>query len=708
MHEPSTLARLSILLLTLLVSVLGCGAKGGGGTSPPSTFDGPPPATGGGAFPPGAGGVTFPWPVFDGTVPDVPEAAAPSKTWYVDAVHGDDKNDGTTFATAKKTLSAAYLNGAVQAGDTILLGGGVYREYVAWSNGPSGKAGAPLTIGSYGRGTGAPILDGGVKPNTWTRTTSNGRTTVWQTPTAGLAEISAKQPVLGVYVNGPKGEFALKEVFHTILLSDSTPRGQLSQSFAPLPPVETGADIKDGSNKWYQDTAAGVVYADFGGTLGGDDPNTADISLLFDSENGGGGHRLLIYLGPGHDYFKFVGLTIRAGSWSGVYTVSNGHTFDHCDFKFNGGAALLFAQTSNAPGSGNVVTNSRVWMNILQNWPRFNNGYTSGGWPAAIDWSTQSNGLAEGNVVYLNGGEGLTVGNSDIADMPSVNNEVRHNIIFDNFSVNLYVNNVQNVRIEQNFVFQHPRDEGQTFDGLFEMSPSFNGDFGKRVTPNNLNLGDEPGSATDHQAHLANITVVNNIFAGGKFGFVDYDDGTSGPSHHGLKNCTIANNTWVLGAEPVPGQHSFVWMHAIDPALGPDQSANSILQNNVFATATPIDWFVRAADADGRGIDADYNVYSGPGTWANGPLGMMDFATWKTAHPNWDAHSVQADAQLTDPGEFNQTIAQKLVYDWSKAAPKAGSPALGSGKTGLAAVTTDFTGAARPAGSPDIGAIAAK
>jgi len=676
----------------------------GGSTAPSTTVVTPPPAVGTSTFPPG--GVTFPWPVFDGSIPDVATAVAPAKTWYADAVHGDDNNDGTTFAKAKKTLSAAFLKTAVQAGDTILLGGGIYREYVSWSNGPSGKAGAPITIGSYGRGTGAPILDGGIKPNTWTRYTAQGQTTVWQTPTAGLTQITPNVPVLGIYVNGPKGESALKEVFHTINVNDSTKRGQLAEAYAPLPPVETQANIADGSNKWYYDDAAGVVYADFGGSLGGADPNAADVSLLFDSLNSGAGHRIMIYLGQGHDYFKFVGLTIRAASWSGVYTESNGQTFDHCDFKFNGGAAILFSNSPTAPGNGNVVTNSRVWMNILQNWPRFNNANTTGGWPAAIAWSTQSNALAEGNVVYLNGGEGLTVGNSDVAGVPSVNNEVRHNVVFDNFSVNMYVNNVQNVRLEQNFVFQHPRDESQTFDGLFETSKGYAEDWGKRITPNNLNMGDEPGSSYDHQAHLGNITVVNNIFVGGKFGFVDYDDGTAAPNRHGLKNCTIANNTWVLGSETIPGQHSFVWLHSIDPTEGGDPSTNSIIQNNIFATATPADWFTRSADADGRGIDADYNVYSGPATWVNSPDGLMSFAVWKTAHPNWDAHSVQGNALLQDTGEFNQTIAQKLVYDWSKVMPMAGSPARGGGNVGIAAVTTDFTGATRAAGSHDVGAIA--
>src|SRR4051794_15343676 len=61
------------------------------------------PPGGGGTFPPG--GVTFPWPVFDGTVPDTPESST-GKTWYCDPVHGDDQADGTSFASAKRTLNA--------------------------------------------------------------------------------------------------------------------------------------------------------------------------------------------------------------------------------------------------------------------------------------------------------------------------------------------------------------------------------------------------------------------------------------------------------------------------------------------------------------------------------------------------------------------------------------------------------------------------
>jgi len=51
-------------------------------------------------------------------------------------------------------------------------------------------------------------------------------------------------------------------------------------------------------------------------------------------------------------------------------------------------------------------------------------------------------------------------------------------------------------------------------------------------------------------------------------------------------------------------------------------------------------------------------------------------------------------------------VARKPVYDWSKAALLAGSRALGVGTFQSSHFTTDFTGAARPSGTYDIGAIA--
>src|SRR6267142_4323099 len=95
----------------LAAATAGCGNSvvgtpdGGGG----------PPGGGTGEFPPG--GTTFPWPVFDNKIPDAPEATGGATTWYADAQNGNDSNNGTSFATAKKTLNAIITGGGLKAGD---------------------------------------------------------------------------------------------------------------------------------------------------------------------------------------------------------------------------------------------------------------------------------------------------------------------------------------------------------------------------------------------------------------------------------------------------------------------------------------------------------------------------------------------------------------------------------------------------------------
>jgi len=641
------------------------------------------------------GGVSLPWQVFDGSVPDVPFATAPGRTYFCDATNGNDTYDGSSFAHGagnvgpKKTVNS--ILSTLRPGDTLLLGGGIYREYLSFGS-ASGSAAAPITIGSYGRGTGAPILDGGLKPNGvngWTRYSAQGQTTVWQVAMHSFPQITAKQPVLGIYVNNGSQESALREVIHGQVSGYGGPAGA-------LPPNQTQANVTDRSNNWYYEPSTATLYADFGGSLASGDPNAADVSVLFNSHASGNAQQVINLNAP-NGYFHFVGLTIRAASWGGVYTESQGNSFDHCDFKFNGGAAALFGSAQNS------VLYSRAWMNVLDNWPRFNNGYTGGGWPSALSWSGHGGGLSLGNVVYMNGGEGVdfsgTMSTNNATPDLVTNNVVRHNVIYDNFSVNLYVVSIQGVTAEQNFVFQHPLDPSQTFDHLLE-DPGYGGDLFRRLVPINLGLGDEPGSSFDGKAYLSNITVVNNVFAGGKRGFLDWDDGTIDKGH-GLRNCTIANNTFVLANQALTGFPGYAF------GTGALVNDNSIVLNNLMTTTSATDdSFVQVLAAGaGSGITLDYSLYSGPGRWSS--IGTNEaFAAWKVAYTQWDQHSLAAAALLADETEFSQPTAQRPVYDWRKAAPSSGSPAYGSGTDLSNHFTTDFTGATRTRGAYDLGAIA--
>ena len=647
--------------------------------------------------------MTFPWPIWDGTLPDVPPSTT-GNTWYADAQHGNDGNDGRSFATAKRTLTAAIP--LVNAGDTLLVAGGIYREYAPFGD-LHGSASAPVTVGSYGHGTGAPILDGGFKPASWTHYTAQGQQNVWQASLAGVSQISASQPVLGIYVNNGQAESALREVYH------GSTNGNPQLYTCPLPPTQDQTNITDGSNNWYYDATANTLYADFGGTLGSGDPNEADLSVLFNS-HANSTPQTLFSLDSSQTYLNFVGLTLRASSWNGVYSEASYITFDHCDAKFNGGAGIEFEYPGNSGSvTNNSVTFSRIWMNVLDNWPRFNNGNSSGGWPSALSWGNQSNALAQGNVVYHNGGEGLIVGGtfSEDGHTPhvSVNNVVRNNVIFDNWSVNLYFVSTQNGLADQNYVFQHPLNANDTFPNLLTINSEYGEDWGRRMEPINLSLGDETyGSTFDGQAWLMNITVINNIFVGGKRGLYDYDDGTCcngtlpNCNVHGLRNDVIANNTFVLGSqELMGGWQGYGWQNA--SVMG-DTSVNSLFENNLIVTASSDDDMISlGASGANPQVTTDFNLFSGPGVFG-ATQGNVNFMTWQTDARPWDQHSTTGDAMLANTSAFTQTVDQVFVYDWHNAIPASGSPAHNAGTDLSSHFTDDFTNATRPSGSFTIGA----
>jgi len=133
------------------------------GTSSPGTFQGNQAGT---TFDPGtlAYETTYYWRIDEKnaagtttgqvwsftTVPDVPVA-----DYYVDVVHGNDLNAGTTIGAPFKTIGKAVT--VVAAGNTVLVMPGTYPEYVNMTT-AAGTAGNPITFKGYTDG-GAVIID---------------------------------------------------------------------------------------------------------------------------------------------------------------------------------------------------------------------------------------------------------------------------------------------------------------------------------------------------------------------------------------------------------------------------------------------------------------------------------------------------------------------------------------------------------------------
>ncbi|CAM3986498.1 hypothetical protein SAMN06265348_104441 [Pedobacter westerhofensis] len=69
-------------------------------------------------------------------------------SYYVNGTSGSDSNDGTSAATALKTIQAALWKTADSAGTTIYVAGGTYKERLYWPH-SGASAAEPLTLTNY-------------------------------------------------------------------------------------------------------------------------------------------------------------------------------------------------------------------------------------------------------------------------------------------------------------------------------------------------------------------------------------------------------------------------------------------------------------------------------------------------------------------------------------------------------------------------------
>ncbi|NJK43724.1 MAG: hypothetical protein HC933_05075 [Pleurocapsa sp. SU_196_0] len=301
------------------------------------------------AIPPTSTG-SYPWPIWTSDTVTVPPSST-GQTYYVDGANGNDVNAGTSLSSAFKTVLKAVSS--VQAGDTVLIRKGLYREGIQLINGPSGTQAKPITFGSYGDGE--VILDGSSKVTGWSRVSGN----IWRA--------SVPFTPIGVVVN----DVPLKQV----------PQGYN----APQAPNVGLAGVTSGNGKWYWDASAKQITADMGSTIGSSDPNNADIVV---PNNDGGQTHVFFY---DKDWVTFKGLTIRGSGAAGIWGYGSHIIIEACNIEFNGKSAVSFQPLGDGRTfSDNAVLYSRAYQNVLTNWPRGNSGYavSGGGWPGGgFSWA---------------------------------------------------------------------------------------------------------------------------------------------------------------------------------------------------------------------------------------------------------------------------------------------------------------------------------
>lgn len=157
-----------------------------------------------------------------------------------------------------------------------------------------------------------------------------------------------------------------------------------------------------------------------------------------------------------------------------------------------------------------TVRNSKIFETVKENVDR------SGGWGSGLKVERGAmDVIYEHNEVFHNHGEG-------IATTMGKNVVIRNNRVYDNFSVNIYIDNSSNVRVENNFstcspsALQFYRD-GQPAAGILIGEESYSG----------------------WGAQLSDLVIVNNV----QFGCSGINFYGAEVSPGGLVNSLIAHNT---------------------------------------------------------------------------------------------------------------------------------------------------------------------
>lgn len=587
----------------------------------------------------GSGTGTYPWPVWTGVIPQVPPSST-GKTYYVDGTNGIDSSAGSTATAAFKTISKALT--LLAAGDTILIRKGLYREPINLSakGVPSGTATKPITIGSYGDGE--VIVDGSTKTGSWTLV--NG--TVWKAPVSF-------EPV-GVVVN----DVALKQVTQ-------------GQNGSTAPQVGL-AGVTSNSGKWH--IGGGVITADFGSTIGSGNANQADVVV----PNTVSDQAHVFYYGQ--NYIRFVGLTIRGSGSNGVWGYGSNITIESCNIKFNGKAAVSFFSDAANEANDNSVITSHVYQNVLVNWPRGNNynAEAGGSWPGTLAWSGNMRPVARGNIVHMNGGEGIA-SYGTFNGRQSGSALFEQNIVYDNWSVNMYFDNQPNNVARNNLIFNHPIDFNPATTNFLYVGSQFPyNQLGKYAVC--LMIADEQTSSdgANNYASLDGSKVYNNIIAGCRIGIRDYGEGAITQQYHALKNTLIANNTIIMPASPIPNATTY----GIFLTDNNGRNVNTTIANNIIYGYGNDSLIYSESGGPLTGINLNNNLYYSAGSTpfgsGNSVARQYNFAGWKANASGSDTKSLFADPQLLNVKHFDTVGTSAYLYNNADLLSTSPARALGA------------------------------
>ncbi|MDK2125950.1 right-handed parallel beta-helix repeat-containing protein [Parachitinimonas caeni] len=341
---------------------------------------------------------------------------------------------------------------------------------------------------------------------------------------------------------------------------------------------------------------------------------------------------------------------IKVKSSTQVTLVNN----ELADLSGRGIHVLREDMTNPPPNRFITIDDNRIYGAAKINEGNNDPACTSGGWPGAMNLSDTLDAVIQNNIVHHNFGEGVILSNAQRV-------MVSQNDLHDNFGTNLYLNNAANIVVERNFIHT-----------LFDPHH-----FRCGAAAGGISLANETDTSQNNTNYLRleNISILNNIVQGGRFGLSYYTDNSSAYFRGGMRNVQVRNNTVVVNGNGSDNRPQPVL------AITPDtQHSDNLFENNLFRQMQAQDPLRSIGVAQGHAFNR--NLWFG-GT-ANDPVGSA---------PN----DVLADPLLANP---LGTAAYHFKISPASPAYNAAYYLISSN-----APAVDYYGSPRPfAGNADIGA----
>jgi hypothetical protein len=542
--------------------------------------------------------------------------------------------------------------GTLIAGDTVLIRGGVYREKLnlLWL---SGNASNPITIKNYDSED--VIIDASTEITSWTHVSDN------------------------IYSAVPGFDVSY------VVLDDIVLRPAVTQTNGSAGYTDNTAyaGITMQAGQFYQDNSTGILYV---WTPDGASPNSHTIGVVgYRDSYAGDAIRMWDV-----NYLVFENLTIRFANSYGITAMGDANSFGH--IVYNNLKIIFNGHTGIGTGPSAQLTNSEVGWNMMGNWPRgrYNGGTQGGGWGAGVNIGSDS--LAENNTIHHNGGEGM------LTYMNTGNTIFKNNTVYDNWSMNLYVDTAPNVLVDGNLVYCNEPNLADAENNGFPAD----GTIIKGLRPIGIGTADEYYGGP-HTNYLHDVTIKNNLIVNCRRGYNHYAQYVGS----GMKNVKILNNTIITPATTAgvdPGSaDNFLGVYL---TYNGGNNSGVEVKNNIVVARNQANYALYGVTGGVDTFDAYtinnnlwYNTsYAKPIHWGiNYPISYdYNLADWQSL--SGTAHG-QGDISL------NPLFANLGSFDALDYFPTVASPFVDAGAI-LPEVDVDYFGSVRPQGSAyDMGAL---